>query len=257
MAIHSPLDDPKQIFLDHCPLIERAARHACRGVHLQPQEVEDFVSCVRLKFMENDYEVIRKYQGRSKIETYLVTCARNYFKDHLNHLWGKWRPSAEATRLAERVGRVAIDLERLLCRDGLTQHEAIETLLTNHRVKMSRRELEDLAILLPPRIQRRPEGEEVLDQMPAPGEQPEERILDQEREERRRRALEALDRARQTLPLEDRTILRLRHDEGFSIATIACRLGIEPKPLYRRLDRIYKTLRELLRKEGFAPEDLS
>lgn len=254
MAIHSPLDDPpEKIFLDHLPLIEKAARHACARVHLQPQEVEDFVSCVRLKLIDNDYEVIKKFEGKSKIGTYLVTCVGNYFKDHLNHLWGKWRPSAKAKEL----GRVAIDLERLLVRDDLTLHEACEILITNHKVERSRQELENLAAQLPTRTQRQhPEGEETLHQQEAPGEQPEERLLEEEREERRQRAIEALARARETLSPEDRLILRLRNDEGLSVATIARRLGLEQKPLYRRLEKIYKTLRELLDGEGFDPEDV-
>jgi RNA polymerase sigma factor (sigma-70 family) len=252
MAIHSPLDDPKQIFLDNVPLIEKAAHHACGGVHLQTEEVKDFISCVHVKFMDNDYEILRKFQGKSTIRTYLITCVGNYFKDYLNHLWGKWRPSEEAKRL----GRVAIDLERLLVRDGHTLHEACEILLTNFHVEMSRQELEKLAGRLPYRTQRQPsEGVEALDSVPAPGKDPEEGLLEKEREEERRRMIDALARARQTLSPEDRRILRMRNDEGLQVSTIARILKTEQKPLYRRLEKIYKTLGEFLRREGFDPKD--
>jgi hypothetical protein len=111
--------------------------------------------CVKL--IDDDYGIIRKFQGRSSLKTYLTTVVSNEMKDFLNHLLGKWRPSAEA----QRLGPVAVQLEKLL-RDGLSPNEAVRTLQTNHKVEMSAQELADMAARLPDRVPRKPMGEEVL-----------------------------------------------------------------------------------------------
>ncbi|MGC4085545.1 MAG: hypothetical protein QM736_26330 [Vicinamibacterales bacterium] len=62
----------------------------------------------------------------------------------------------------------------------------------------------------------------------------------------RRRLLRALRRACRTLPLADRRLLVLRFARRMSVSDIAETLGKPAKPLYRRLERIYATLRRAL-----------
>src|SRR5829696_5080480 len=109
---------PEQLFLDSLDLIERIAVHACRRSRLRPEDKEDFVSLVHEKLLENDYAVIRKFERRenASFATYLNTVIRRLLLDYQNHLWGKWRNSAEA----ERLGEVAERLEELINRDGFT-----------------------------------------------------------------------------------------------------------------------------------------
>src|SRR5262245_56729873 len=61
----------EQEFLAHLPFIERAAAYAARSNHLAAQDAEDFASCVKVKLLENDYAVLRKFQGRSSLRTFL------------------------------------------------------------------------------------------------------------------------------------------------------------------------------------------
>ncbi|MDP9122043.1 MAG: hypothetical protein M3O15_11885, partial [Acidobacteriota bacterium] len=106
----------QELFLSLVDTIRRAARHACQRRHLKPEEIEDFESEVMVKIIANDYAVLRKYSGRCSLVTYILVVVQSQLKDHLNHLWGKWRPSAEAVRL----GRLAEVLDRLLTRDRYT-----------------------------------------------------------------------------------------------------------------------------------------
>jgi RNA polymerase sigma factor (sigma-70 family) len=252
MAIHSPTDDFERIFLEHLPFIKRAAEHACRRCHLGPEDTKDFISTVQVKLIDNDYEVLRKFTGKGgcKLSSFLAIVINKAVLDYLNHLWGKWRSSAKATSL----GKVAVQLERLL-RDGYTFDEACEILRTNHHVDMTWQQLAELAARLSPRSPRRTEGEGALAEILDPGEGADERILGNEREASRQRALDALKRAQATLSPEDRTILKLWSEE-ISVATIARSLRLEQKPLYRRIERLRKTLREILERDGIDPEDL-
>jgi RNA polymerase sigma factor for flagellar operon FliA len=184
--------------------------------------------------------------------TYLNVVIQRLMLDYLNHLWGKWRPSAEA----ERLGPVAILLERLTVRDGYTFDEACEILRTNHQIETSWRDLARLAARLPHRETRRLENEQELQHMAAPGPGSEERILEEEKSSLRHRVEETLGRAVAALPEEDQVIVRMCVWDNFTVAQIARILGLDQKPLYRRLQKIFETLRQSLQREGIRREDI-
>ncbi len=241
---------PEQLFLDHLPHIEKVVSHLCRRHHLQKEECEDFLSHVKIKLIEDDYAILRKFKGRSSLKTYLTTVVVNLMKDYQNHLWGKWRPSAEA----ERLGPVAIHLERLQVRDGYSFDEAVQILQTNHKVEMSWRELHEIAAKLPPRSPRHMEGEEDLGDLASQEERADDRLAEQEREAARRKAFEALQEIRKALPKEDQVILKMQ-EGGFSVAEISRSLHLEQKQLYRRIQKIHAYLRQELERRGIRKED--
>ena len=240
---------PAELFLAHLPHIDKVVAHLCRKHHFQKEECEDFRGRVRVKLIEDDYAIIRKFKGRSSLKTYLTTVVSNEMKDFLNHLWGKWRPSTEA----QRLGPVAIRLEKLL-RDGLSLDEAVRTLQTNHKVEMSAQELADMAARLPARVPRQPVGEEALENQ-ASKDQADSGAKEEERQAIRREVFPALEEIRKALPPEDQLILKMKGDD-FKIADIARVLGLEQKPLYRRIERLFKDLREELERRGFSKKDL-
>ena len=242
----------EEIFHAHLPHIDKVVTYLCRRHHFGKEECEDFRSDIHLKMIKDDYAVFRKFQERSSLKTYLTTVVSNEMKDYLNHLLGKWRPSAEAKRL----GDVAIRLEKLL-RDGRSFDEAVRILQTNHQVEMTWQKLYEIAAQLPDRPPRRIEGEEVLEDLPA-GERTDSRSIQEEREARRQQVLAALMQARAALAAEDRFILKM-HGDGFKIAKIARTLGYDEKQekqLYRRIQRIFKELREELERRGFGKDDI-
>jgi len=253
-TLPSPPSDltPEQLYLGHLRHIDAAARHSARRRHFSADETDDFVSTVRLKLLDNGYEVIRKFQGKSSFRTFLTTVVERLMLDYQNHLWGKWRPSAEA----ERLGHAAMRLEMHQVRDGLTFDEACEIMLMNERVEISRRELEAIAERLPVRNPpRRILGEEELAERPADGETPAESALSREAAQRKREILELLEQALARLPAEDRLIARMRGD--FQVVRIAKVLGLDQKPLYRRIDRILKTLRTDLVDHGVTADEIA
>jgi DNA-directed RNA polymerase specialized sigma24 family protein len=133
----------------------------------------------------------------------------------------------------------------------------VQIMQINHRVERSWQDLADMAAKLPSRSPRRMEGEEVVQDLPAPGERADDRVVAEEREAARRKILEALEQARKRLPEEDRLILKMQGD-GFSIADISRILRLDEKQqkqLYRRIQKILKQLREELERLGFRKED--
>jgi len=241
---------PKQLFLGHQEHIEAVIDHTCRRSHFSPQDAEDFKGWVWVKLIEDNYCKIREYRGRCSFKTYITVVVRRLLFDYRDHLWGKWRKTAEALRL----GPVAAKLETLLVREGYTFEEACQILRTNDKVSMSDLELAELRGKLPPRIPRQVIGEEFLqaEQSREPG--PEEQLLDQEREGTRRRVLRGLKRALGTLPPDDKVLVLLRTE--FSVANIARLRGMEQKPLYRRLTKIYKELRKALERQEVRKQDV-
>ena len=236
----------ERFYVEHAELIEGVLTLICRRHRLVGMDADDFRSIARLKLVDNDYEVLRKFQGRSSLRTYLTIVIDRAFLDYRNAQWGKWRPSAEA----QRLGPVALRLEQLMGRDGFTFDEAVEMLRTQHRVRESRDALYEMASRLPVRMSRKPQGEEAIghieDSAPAP-----DALV--EREELRPRAVlarAALDRAIAALDPQERLIVRLRFVNGLGVVDIARTLQLEQRPLYRRLDQILTRLRHRLEADG-------
>ncbi|HEX6903462.1 MAG TPA: sigma-70 family RNA polymerase sigma factor [Thermoanaerobaculia bacterium] len=240
---------PEQLFLGHLKLIEEIIAHACRRSRFSPQESQDFSQEVMVKFIEDNYAVLRKYQGRSSIKTYLTVVIHRFLLDYQNKLWQKWRPSAEA----ERLGQVAIRLEMLTVRDGHPFKEACRH-LWDEGVEMSEDELTQLWVKLPDRSLRRFVGEDQLQNMASHKPNPEERSMARERAEGRRRLTIALYRALAEIPKEEKLLVRLRTE--FSVADIARMRKVDAKPLYRQLQKIYEKLHKLMERQGVRRQDV-
>jgi RNA polymerase sigma factor (sigma-70 family) len=244
--------DPKQLLVSELPRIEAVIASVCRRHRCRPEEAENFASEVKLKLVADDYAVLRRFEGRANLKTYLTIVIQNYFKDYCDRLWGKWRKSAEAKRL----GPVAERLEELL-RDGYGFDEACEALRTNDKVELSPAELAEMAGRLPPRRPRRFEGEESLAAL-ADGEPgPEERLALAERATAWRGLAGALKRAVEALSDRDRLIVRLDFEKDFSLADIARTLHLDAKGIYRQRTRILKELGAALRQQGVAEEEVA
>lgn len=246
-----PPKTSEQLFLEHLPLVERAARHACRRYHFSPEEAEDFLSEVKLKLIEDDYAVIRKFSGSSTFATYLAVVIHNFAKDYVNHLWGKWRSCAEA----KRCGPDAVLLDRLLSRDGMTLDEATKTMTHNHKVDLTADQIADIAARLPARVPRQQVGEEALASVPARDSSSEDLLISSERARLRQRTHDALRLEFANLPAEARLILR-RWIEGAKVSLIARSLNWDQQALYRERDKHLRRLKAGLLARGIREEEI-
>ncbi len=239
-------------FLDNLDLIEAIIAAVCRRNNLYGADADDFASTVKLKLIEDDYGVLRKFSGRSSLKTFLTTVISNLLRDFRISKWGKWRPSAAAKRL----GEVATQLESLLYRDGHSFIEASRILLTNYKVSLTELELAELVSRLPQRTTRRFETDAGLEKMEVDVRADDE-VLDQERRAKASQLEGALERALAELPDEDRWLLELHFQEGLTFATIAKRFGLDQRRLYSSKERCRKQLRRSLTDEGLGAEEIS
>ena len=224
----------------------------CRRQRLRAEEAEEFASTVMVKLVEDDYAVFRKFQGQSSLPTYLTTVVQRLCLDFLRARRGRPRASAEARRL----GAVAIQLERLLYWDGFGFDEACRILQDNHGVDASWQELEEMAGRLPSRsIGRHHEGGERTEHLVGAIERPDEALSDRERAEEEERVVAALEAVLATLDPEDRVILKMRFEDGFTVADVARALGLRQKPLYRRVNGLLRRLRRELEGRGLRGVD--
>ncbi len=218
---------PEQLFREQLPLIERVIASVCRRNGCYGGDAEDFEQTVKLKLIEEEYAVLGKFEGKSRLDTYLMVVVNRSFLDFQNHRWGKWRPSARARQL----GPIAVRLDILWNRDRLSLEEAIETLRTNREMKQSPEELEDIAVQLPRHPPRRFEGEDSLENVGSPG-GAEQRVTDSEMAATVQRIELGLEAALQDFSGEDRLLLELHYWSGFTWAQIARKMRLDQRRLY-------------------------
>lgn len=246
--------NPEETYLQHLRTIERIAAFVARRHHLNASEAEEFVQEVRVRLFYDDYAIIRKFEGRSSFSTYLTTVIARLFQQWRVEQWGKWRPSAEAKRLGDK----AMTLEKLLSRDGYTLSEAVRELTTPESSCYTVAEIEAIYLRLPVR-NRRPVvvSEEKVPDVMAVEADAYERIEAGDRARVRRRAFQIMDDVIQGMDPEDRLILEMRYWHDRRVPDIARTLHLDPKKLYKRLDRLVLRLRRELEKAGISKADVT
>ena len=234
-------------FLSNLALIDGVVRFICQRHKLSGSEAEDFSSEVRLRIVDNDYEVFRRFQQRSQP-------AHVSDRRHPANLSGLPEsplgqvadPSAEARRLgpAGHQARAAARARGLALRGGVSRccGPTRASPPPNPTLQRSRSGCRN-GRAAPWSAKRRsrplPAADGAVGRI---------RILSEER----RDADPAGSRPRSAAPckrLATRTgcILRLKFQEGLGIADIARALHLEQKPLYRRLDGLLDRLRSRAR----------
>ncbi len=234
-------------------IADRIVSFICARSRLSADEAADFNSHVKLKLLDDDHAILRKFGGLSSIESYLGIIIKRLLLDYRRAAWGNWRPSAEA----KRHGETGVLLDRLLTRDGYSVDQAYEVLTTNYRVALTRDAVERLAERLPARRQARTEGEDSLSLIATSGPSPDQALEAQTRARNRSRITDLLEVARTDLLPRDQLLLTLRFEDGRTVAEISRVLAEDDKVLYRRIDRLLRDLRAKLERQGVAAADIA
>jgi len=243
--------DYQRLLLDHLDLVDQIVRTIGRRRHLSSTERDDFASFVHLRLVDDDYAVLRKFQSRSTLWTYLATVIEHLALDFFAQKWGRWRPSA----VANRLGPVAVLLERLVTRDSHTIEEAMQIVRTNHGVASSDAQLRTIWDQLPVRSRTTEVGEEAAAAISS-GESSERIVEDADRERSLARLQRALAEAFAQIAAQDRVLIALRFDQDLSVVEIARLTGSSVPTLHRRLDKSVKQLRLALTNAGFDSREI-
>lgn len=241
------MQDWSEFLLEQLPLIERVIRTVCRGRRMDGPEIEEFAAVVRLRLVENNYAIIRKFKGRSSFGTYITTVVSRLLKDQRDRDWGKWRSSAEAKRL----GPMAMDLERLLMRDQRTIDEAYVELAPQYP-DITKPMLEQYASRFPVRHRRKLISlDECSDAITIPGEG------EVETAQTASVISSIVSRFIESLSKEDQLIFQLRFEGDMPVPQIARSLRQDTQLLYRRLRKHFEDLRIALEKAGIDARDVA
>jgi RNA polymerase sigma factor (sigma-70 family) len=245
--------DWERFFLDNLSLIDRATAFVCRKYGLAGADAEDFASVIRIKLIEDDYSVLRKFENKCALSTYLTIIIQRHYVDQKIHEWGKWRPSMRA----RQGGDAAILLERLISRDNMGLAEASAVVRQKYR-ELDSRAIEALASSIVTRRAQRAAEVERTEEMPEPvsGISAEDELLTSEREAAACRTSAILNRELDRLPSEDRLIMKLKYIDAMKVSTMARLLHADQKQLYRHIERLVATLREALLAAGVAMSDV-
>jgi len=238
-------------FEKNLDVIERAIAQVCRHVRLHGPEAEDFASIARVALLEDDCAILRKYEGRSSLASYLSIVVKRLFIGQ-KRAESRWHPSAEAVRR----GDAAVTLERLLHHEGRPLDEAL-AITKAHHPDADARELELIAEVLPHRLPR-PRLVPVIegdDERFEGGTAADDRVMASDLDKRSAQASHAVRSAMEAMSAEDRIVLRLRFEKGMAIADIARALGTAQRPLYRRIEALLAKLKAALEHAGIDGVD--
>jgi len=68
-VVPRPVSSPEQVFIEHFLRIERIVALVVRRYHDSPAKSDDYASHARLKLVEDDDAVLRKYKGERALAT--------------------------------------------------------------------------------------------------------------------------------------------------------------------------------------------
>jgi len=232
--------DAADLFRSNLGIVERAARGACRRARLSGADEEDFVSSAKLALIENDYAVLRKYEGRSSLATYLAVVFQRLLSDERMRALGRWHASREA----ERMGAAGVLLETLVRRDRRSIDEALPIVQAADS-SLTRGKVEAMAEHLPRRTSR-PRLVEIDAPAAASLASPERadaRTIDSDARAVSHRTTEVVRETLAAFSLEDRMLIRFRFGSAMSIADISRMMRLPQRPLYRRIESLLQRLR--------------
>lgn len=239
-------ESSEQLLIENLPLLERIIEMICTRKGMRADEIEEFAAEVKYRLVKRDYAILKAYENRSSLRTYLAAVVSKLLLEYRNQRWGKWRDSANA----QRLGPVAVALERLLYRDKKSREEAHAVLLRQYP-SVTRDELEAIGERLAARARRKMVAIEEAESVQAPHTGGD--IADTETGAR---ISVIVSQFLDELSDEDQVIFRLRFDSDLTVREISAALHLDQQKVFRRLYRHFETLRKKLKRGGVDASDV-
>ncbi|MDP2052796.1 MAG: sigma factor [Acidobacteriota bacterium] len=229
--------------------VDRAIARTARRFRLTNDDAAELQSELWLKITAGQGRIIRRFRAQGTLETYLTRIAHHLLLDLRNRSWGRWRPCVAARQL----GPSGVLFDRLVRRDGMTLDQAQCWFQTAHPAS-DWSGLAGLHEQLPKRPRRTFVPAELVDQHRC--EPPVDLQAHAEAARDRRRTLILLKRALRSLPPTDQHLLIRRYVDDATVSALADDGLGEAKPLYRRCERLLRTVRHALERDGVTRESL-
>ena len=140
---------PRELLEQNLDLVARTVARACHRAGILGADASEIQSMVHIALIENDYAILRAWEGRSSLATYLAVIVRRLIADEQIRASGRWHASAEAKRLGES----AVMIETLLVRRRRSIDDALPIVRAADPT-MTRERIEQIAAQLPARTPR-------------------------------------------------------------------------------------------------------
>ena len=211
-------NNPKAYLVKHLPVIDAAIKVACRRHEILDDQAEEFASHTKLKLIENDYHLIRSFQGKSSFRTYLFTVINRIFIDWLRMMKGRWRPS----EYAKRLGQMGIKLEELMARKKLSYQEACYAIKINHGVNIDSREFRKLADKISKQLSTNPRQVDIpLEKINNSESTLKDPVIDKNSQEIREKIVSIIKDVSESLEANDKLILKMHFHDNLGISVIS------------------------------------
>lgn len=239
------------LYSSYEPEVRSATRWACRHYCINEQDAGDFEADLICHLASHAGAVLRRIDLAERPAAYISKVVRRFAIGWLRQRCGRWRPSARARRL----GECAIELERLIARDGVSPSEAVNVVFLKPGCSMSRAGLELYARQLRPT---RPTMESCdFSDRPAQWGSPDAELLATESVRALRRVHRTFLGAIADLQPTDRLLLALRWGRKLTMEQIGAAFGEPGDRVQKRHERLLRRLRTRLEACGVARGDLA
>ncbi|MGK5092477.1 sigma-70 family RNA polymerase sigma factor [Deltaproteobacteria bacterium TL4] len=242
---------PVRFLERHFNDIEKVIKNIASRHHMNQEEVEEFTSEVHVKLVENDYAIIRSFNGKSAFKTYLFTIFGRFFVDFLRSRKGRWRPSRESLK----IGPVAVKLEELVYKERHSYEEAYRILIINYQFQINIADFQKLVSTL----KRTPpiRGEEQASVAVSVDDADPEFVFTHSQFQSKMEKLYHLMgiMVQDIEKEEERFILKMRFESGYSITQIALLLGKNRSHINFLLNALLKRFRTEILSSGITLED--
>jgi RNA polymerase sigma factor (sigma-70 family) len=214
---------------------------------------------------DRGFKKLKAYNGQSKLSTYLVVVTRNLCIDHYRSKKGRNRQYKAIAHLspADQL------LFRLYHQNGFSINEAYEIMRTNYRLDISPTDISRSLKRIEGNLTRKklwqlqndlktevalPLNDAMLDEQAGKEtDDPAHNLIKKESERTLTEASAALSRIIDTLPREDKLIIKLMFHEQLTAKEVARLTGLpNEQAVYTQCRRMLKQFKEELKKSGFT-----
>ena len=234
----------QQLLQSALQIVDVVVTKVARRRRLQAADADDLASMVRVKLLSNDAAALRKFQGRSTLQTFTVVVQRycSTTRPPLGVNGGRRQPQGV------RPCRHAAGTSDRSRQPPSTTRAILES---QYRLSIDRRVLARVHARFKPRLHRTFVDLEGAGQ-PVEPQSADHRIETAWREAVGLQVASALRSTLQSQAPEDLRILTMRFKDGLSIAAIARAVSLDQKALYRRIARLLRKLEHGLKVRGVA-----
>ena len=135
--------EAKSFFESNLSITDEVIKKYCTRHHIVGDEADECNSYVYEKIIDNDYQRIREFKGKSSYKTYITVVISRILIDRMRSS-GRWRPSQKALR----IGKEAVILEELVFKKKYSFEQAYNALTTNHNISIERERAYKIITLL-------------------------------------------------------------------------------------------------------------